>query len=236
RSRRATTNNLNIARYAIKEITGRLENDEGVWTGSRNKDIQKNIRQFLFKAIHGALRVGDYWTNIPIYEHRAKCTHCQNESENLEHILLECNKNASSVIWKLAKNTWPTKYGPWPQITLGTILGCGNIKLSPRRNNDQQQEKPEKGPSRLMRIILTESAHLIWTLRCDATINGTEHTARGIKKRWTAKINKRLQLDRMIARKTDRTKPSKSLSTPHGKTQLQQTVPYQQTGPSPSRF
>ncbi|KAG1876108.1 hypothetical protein C8R48DRAFT_811459 [Suillus tomentosus] len=70
----------------------------------------------------------------------------------------------------------------------------------------QQWETQEKGASRLLRILISESAHLIWVLRCDTTINGTNHTERAIKNRWMSKINQRLQLDRMIGRKLIRTK------------------------------
>jgi hypothetical protein len=48
----------------------------------------------------------------------------------MEHILINCPENTQSMIWNLVKTTWPDKNGPWPQITLGTILGCRNITLT----------------------------------------------------------------------------------------------------------
>ncbi|KAG2748708.1 RnaseH-domain-containing protein [Suillus brevipes Sb2] len=218
--RRATTNYLDITRYAIQDITGQLETNENIWKGNENKDIPKNIRQFLFKALHGAHRIGEYWSNIPTLEIRAKCAHCHDDIENMEHILTNCPANAQSTIWKLAETIWPSTNGPWPQLTLGTILGCGNITLTKQRTNSlqsqQEQEhrphpEPMKGASRLLRILIAESAHLIWTLRCDTTINGTTFTKENIKSRWQANINKRLQCDRLTARKITRTKAFENL-------------------------
>lgn len=58
-------NNLEIIRYVIQSITGHLETDVNIWQGCRNKDIPRNIQQFIFKAIHSAHRIGDYWTTSP---------------------------------------------------------------------------------------------------------------------------------------------------------------------------
>ncbi|KIK36509.1 hypothetical protein CY34DRAFT_94258 [Suillus luteus UH-Slu-Lm8-n1] len=38
-------------------------------------------------------------------------------------------------------------------------------------------------------------------MRCDTTINSTLFTKQTITKRWTSNINKRLQLDRLTARR-----------------------------------
>ncbi|KAG1822461.1 uncharacterized protein BJ212DRAFT_1262912, partial [Suillus subaureus] len=56
--------------------------------------------------------------------------------EDMEHILVDCPENAQSTIWDLAKNIWPTANGPWPRVTLGTILGCENITLTHQRTNN----------------------------------------------------------------------------------------------------
>ncbi|KAG2147797.1 uncharacterized protein EDB93DRAFT_1085318 [Suillus bovinus] len=124
--------------------------------------------------MHGAHKIGEYWSKIPTYEHRAKCTHCNADNESLEHILINCPNNTSSLIWSLAKRTWPLKFGNWPRISIGTVLGCGNINLPPltRQNNppdNQPANNSQKGASRLLKILISESAYLIWTMRCDRT-------------------------------------------------------------------
>ncbi|KAG1877872.1 hypothetical protein DFJ58DRAFT_902831 [Suillus subalutaceus] len=164
--RRKTTNNLDVTRYALQELTGQLETDSTIWTNSRHRDIPRKIRQFLFKVLHGAYKIGDYWTNIPTYEHRARCANCNADDESMEHILTECPSNT--------KDIWPENFGAWPRINIGVILGCGSA-------------------SRLLKILIAESAYLIWTMRCDKTIL------------WSSIISKRLQLDRLTARKINRT-------------------------------
>ncbi|KAH7918118.1 hypothetical protein BV22DRAFT_1012614, partial [Leucogyrophana mollusca] len=52
---------------------------------------------------------------------------------------------------------------------------------------------------RLLRILISESAHLIWALRCARVIGGNTHTENAIRSRWTNSINKRLQADRSTA-------------------------------------
>ncbi|KAG1814854.1 hypothetical protein DFJ58DRAFT_644036, partial [Suillus subalutaceus] len=57
---------------------------------------------------------------------------------------------------------------------------------------------------RLLRILISESAYLIWVLRCECVIQGVTQTDKQIMRRWTKTIDNRLQLDRMLASKTKR--------------------------------
>ncbi|KAG1839037.1 hypothetical protein DFJ58DRAFT_644578, partial [Suillus subalutaceus] len=57
------------------------------------------------------------------------------------------------------------------------------------------------GASRLLRIIISESAYLIWVLRCERVIQGILQDEEKTKRRWMNAIDKRLQLDRVIASK-----------------------------------
>ncbi|KAG1732697.1 RnaseH-domain-containing protein [Suillus occidentalis] len=230
----ATTCNLDLTRYAIEDLTGHLENDAAIWKGCRNKDFTRKIRQFLYKAIHNAYRIGEFWTNIPTYEQRAQCSHCQTDIETLEHIMLECTSNARTKIWTLAENIWPEKYGDWPQIRIGTILGCGSISTTPlNRSNNENQDQLEQhhldhkqGEERLLRILISESSHLIWVLRCDRTINGTQHSEESITKCWYTTLNKRLQIDRITAKRIKRTEKFKNLVTKTWSNIITTNTPY----------
>ncbi|KAG1820142.1 uncharacterized protein BJ212DRAFT_1338228 [Suillus subaureus] len=45
----------------------------------------------------------------------------------------------------------------------------------PRNDTENRQNKQsKKGTSWLLRILISESVHLIWVLRCEKTISGTE--------------------------------------------------------------
>ena len=103
--------------------------------------------------------------NIDGYEERETCATC-NETESMSHILTQCKEKHTQLIWELAKTLWPHQNIPWPEVNMGTILGCGCINLRPgrlRRNNQRQNKKiTHRGPTRLSQIILSKSAYLIW--------------------------------------------------------------------------
>ncbi|KAG1726449.1 hypothetical protein EDD22DRAFT_764255, partial [Suillus occidentalis] len=68
-----------------------------------------------------------------------------------------------------------------------------------------------KGASWLLRILISESAHLIWVLRCEQVIQDRTHTRQNITKRWIHSINHRLHLDRITASKIKRNKKTENL-------------------------
>ena len=126
--RQTTTRNLRLTRMAIKRVTGGLETDAAIWKNIRKTTIRPLIQQFLYRTMHGTHLVGKYWRHINGYEARETCTAC-NETESMSHILTQCNETSTQLIWRLAKTLWPHRNTPWPEITLGTILGCGSISL-----------------------------------------------------------------------------------------------------------
>jgi ribonuclease HI len=88
--RMGTIVNLDLTRWAIKDLSDKLPIDSAIWKSIRNKDITRKIREFLWKSMHNAHKCGKFWNNIPGLEQRATCPVC-NEEESMEHILLECN-------------------------------------------------------------------------------------------------------------------------------------------------
>ncbi|KAG2148793.1 hypothetical protein DEU56DRAFT_729869 [Suillus clintonianus] len=199
---------LDITRYAIKDISNTLETDRSIWKARKNKDLTKKFQIFTYKALHNAFKVGDFWTNIPTFEHRAKCQICEEDTESMSHILTDCNSTARKLIWRLAEQTWPTNIIPWPDISIGTILGCGVISIPHEQNkedpDDKKKAESKRGATRLLRILISESAYLIWTIRCTKVIQGISLDELNITKRWTKAINDRLQIDRIIASKIKR--------------------------------
>ncbi|KAF8133698.1 ribonuclease H-like protein, partial [Boletus edulis] len=195
---RQTLINLDITRYAMKDITGNTETDASLWKNIRHPDIRRPIQAFLYRALTGSLRIGDFWQKIPNYEQRAKCPNCEDQIENLEHILLECNNPERNKIWALLQRIWPDDDDTRLPRSLGQILGCGNIS-SPIQHDDPLQ-MVQLGINRLKRILVSETAHLIWVIRCERVIGGKRHPPSTIETRWTNKINARLEIDRRIAK------------------------------------
>ncbi|KAI0254996.1 hypothetical protein BJV78DRAFT_1345447 [Lactifluus subvellereus] len=128
RPRPTTERNIQTARNAIYEYNGTLETEEYLWKGTRNRTIRTRIQQFLYKALHGTQKIGEFWGNIPNYEERETCDTCD-----------------------VADIVVPDR------------------DLHPRRP-DQPQERSPKGAMRLLQILLSEFAYLIWVLRCEREI------------------------------------------------------------------
>jgi hypothetical protein len=134
---------------------------------------------------------------------RQTCQLCD-ETETMEHILVHCTATPPSTIWDLAKNTWPHAPHLWPEISIGIILGCGTISPpgiaqpgGPEAN--QNYGRVPRGATRLLQILLSESAHLIWVLRCERVIQECTHMPSEIRCRWLHVINVRLTNDKIIA-------------------------------------
>ena len=212
---------LDCTRSALESLNDGPPRDENIWRNVRHPDIRRPIQTFLLRALHGSLKIGDFWERIQNYEQHAQCSVCNETTESLDHILLECPQGHANLIWTNAKSTWPACFGAWPAIHLGTILGCGSLSLPALHQNGH----PNPGRSRLLRILLSESAHLIWVLRCERVIQGTNHSVNAIINRWTNKINHRLTLDRFIATKWNRKPITQKLVENTWTPSLLQTTP-----------
>ena len=215
RLRITTSRNIQLTREAIQNYNNILETDETIWTNMRRNTLQTRVKQFLFKAMHGTQKIGQYWSHIPNNEQREFCTTC-NTTETMEHILTQCRATPRRLIWQLATDLWPHTQIPWPEISLGIILGIGSLS-PPNIENQHNQQIPERrdirtpnprhgGARRLLQILISEAAHLIWVLRCERVIQNTEHrhTEREIEARWLRMINIRLTEDKLKASKIKR--------------------------------
>ncbi|KDQ58375.1 hypothetical protein JAAARDRAFT_716430 [Jaapia argillacea MUCL 33604] len=201
KERRKSVQSLDLVRSNLEEVHGHLESDKAIWAGTRSKDIQRKIGQFLFMAIHQTHKIGTFWTNIPNYEERGRCGECDGEIESMEHILLECQAKERQQIWKMAEDLWPPGRGDWPRMRLGLIMGCGSVKVHAPQE-EGRDPKVDRGATRLMRILISESAHLIWVMRCQRVIQGVALTQDSIARRWQNAVNQRLMTDRVLETRT----------------------------------
>jgi len=114
-----------------------------------------------------------------------------------EHIITECDSTERTTIWEQANNLWKRRYSESLPTSEGAVLGGGlaNFKKS--------NGKPDAAKNRLYRILITESAHLIWVLRCERRIANEDspfnhHAEETVKNRWYKKINERMQIDCLL--------------------------------------
>ncbi|EIW57572.1 uncharacterized protein TRAVEDRAFT_125335 [Trametes versicolor FP-101664 SS1] len=159
----STRRALECAQTAIQAATGARPTEGALWGLLKRDPISRKARDFIWKALHGAHRVGDYWKNIPGYETRAVCAHCD-VADSLEHILVECAAPGRATAWYLAdlllKNRGFSLRGP----SYGLVLGCQALEILNNKGN------LDSGATRLAKIVVSETAYLIWTLRCERVI------------------------------------------------------------------
>lgn len=195
--RRLTITALDMTHHAVKDLNGNTPINEKIWKSIRDPTISHSARGSLWKNMHGAYKIGEHWTSIPNYEHRANCGIC-GDTETMEHIHLRCDRSqAIKTIWKLTRKTWLKREENWPGINYGTILGCNLVHFK------AQNGEPQHGKNRLFTILITEGAHLIWKIRCERAIQRLEdpekhHTKEEIENKWLYAINRWPKFDRLI--------------------------------------
>jgi ribonuclease HI len=188
---------------SLKTLRGRLVTDKEIWHSLRDKTFLPRTSQFLWRAMHNAHRVGHYWTHIPECQDRATCQYC-GEEESLKHILLRRKSPGAEIIWNAAERLWKERELDWPEVSLGSILGCGLVDFK----NDMG--RPSQSTRRLYKILMSESAYTIWIICNDRVISrsGEPLSEAEIINKWTFNINQRLQQDIMLAnRSTTRNRP-----------------------------
>ncbi|KAJ3713932.1 hypothetical protein C8R42DRAFT_592302 [Lentinula raphanica] len=135
--------------------------------------------------------IGRFWdrTEEPW---KGTCAFCGVE-ETMEHILTECRGPGMEEIWSLCEDLWRNKKTEWIRPSFNEIMSCGLTELKDSRNNIS------KGDSRLYRILVSESAHLIWKLRNARVIQGKGFpSTEEILNKWRYQINARLRTDCLL--------------------------------------
>ena len=177
--------NLERAQVTLKDINTKEMTDTNLWLKCRHPDIRRPVQAFLYKAMNGAFCISQFWYDIPQHAHKAHCASCNASPESLDHILVDCDNDAVATVWSVAQQTWLSSFSPWPDVQLSLILGCSSIGLP----LEDDESLIHTGPLRLLRILLSESRHLIWVLCCECTIQGLHHSTNTIKSCWLNKIN-----------------------------------------------
>jgi ribonuclease HI len=189
--RQATQRALSRVEEEDKDIFGLTPTANAIWRSMRHRDISKKARDFLWKHAHGIFRLGSFWNNIPGLEERGTFPLCQNQ-ETFQHIIQECSSTERKTVWKAANRLWKTRYDDDLPTTEGAVLGCGLASFT------RGDGKPDAPKNRLYRILMSESAHLIWILRCERRIRDEDHSERAIYNRWDRKINDRMRVDCLL--------------------------------------
>ncbi|EJD46197.1 hypothetical protein AURDEDRAFT_63497, partial [Auricularia subglabra TFB-10046 SS5] len=180
-------------------LNGRTPTDAQIWQATRHKDISRNVRNFQWKGIHGAHKVGKYFSGMPQpWADYEKCPSC-GVTESMSHILFDCPDSGQELIWELAEEFLEDKV-LWAVPDIGMVWGCALAKPK------DVFGKSNAGAERAYRIVISESAFLAWKIRCEKRIQHEEDpdwmpSSAEIKRRWFEVINTRISHDRLLTSK-----------------------------------
>ena len=108
---------------------------------------------------------------------------------SMDHILAQCPSLSTQKMWFLACQTWPHDPNLWLEIKLGTIIGTGCLSCQQCANYENAAPTPcpmlkDQAKQRLLQIILSKAAHLVWVLRCKHVICNANINKPRICKCW----------------------------------------------------
>jgi len=120
----------------------------------------------------------------------------KNGTESRAHPRVHYFNNHCVVQWngiRLANDLWKMRSNQPLPSSYGGILGCGLAMY-------KKDDKPNTGLNRLLRIVVSESVHLIWKLRCERRIAREDdpqkfQSEHEIHNRWVQAMNSRLMTD-----------------------------------------
>lgn len=196
-ARKRTERMIARTQAAVEGVTGTKQRHETLWKSLHQRKkatVTQKFSAFAWKGLHEGHKVGRFWEHTTMRDSYMPCEQCNIPVESMEHIMLECSVSGQTHVWNLAKEVWRRTGIDWPYITWELILGTTTITLKDGRG------KVSEGRSRLFQMILSESAYLIWLLRCEWRI-GREadpfqlHHKAEVEARWRKIMTKRLRMD-----------------------------------------
>lgn len=130
----------------------------------------------------------------PNFRSRAICP-CDDIVNSLDHILSSCSSPGQRIVWKLVNSVWKAWSGKaLPKQNVSSILG------SPLVNIDGRSKIESVGLFCLYRILVVESAYLIWVLRYKREIRkeNLPFSEEEVMRRWKKMMVSRVDLDKKL--------------------------------------
>ena len=59
---------LDRTRSAVETVNNEPPRDKRIWRNARHPDISRPVQTFLIRALHGSLKIGEFWEKILPYE------------------------------------------------------------------------------------------------------------------------------------------------------------------------
>lgn len=164
------TEQRKVTRLTVERVQATLEHETGraptegmLWKAIRQMTCSRKMRDFFSEMMHDTICVGRYWEYIPGYENGATCVVC-GVVELMEHILTECDAPGQGEVWEEVRKVLSRRGMEPVPVMFGTVLGCMSLDM------EAVVEKPMKETNRLIGIVMSEVAHLIWRIWCERVI------------------------------------------------------------------
>jgi hypothetical protein len=138
---------------------------------------------------------------------RQHCNVC-GDTESMPHILTQCESAPVQLIWNACEELLAARPHQMTRYLSRHHPGLRHDHCPPPQNDDTEHSQTARG---LLQILISESAHLIWVLRCERAMQNKSHTAQEARARWLRQINIRLTDDKIIPTKVKRDKASTRL-------------------------
>ncbi|EJD38925.1 hypothetical protein AURDEDRAFT_30349, partial [Auricularia subglabra TFB-10046 SS5] len=197
--RKSTRLGVARAKAAVFLISDWEPTARQIWSSLRNPALTRNTRNFLWKAIHGAHKVGSYFSKMPPpWKDHAMCPTCRCV-EDMDHIVIACPDGHGKRLWRMAQVFLSHKRVA-TQISIGLVMGCAAVRL-PGLGSGRN-----KTSERAFTIVVSETAFLIWKLRCEKRIEHADDpewriTQNEAEARWVSAIESRLRQDQVLTDK-----------------------------------
>jgi exonuclease III len=176
-----TRKNVEGAIKKLREATGTVATPEDIWMGLKDP-VESKAANFVWRLLHGKVRTGRYFTNIPRYSNLQWCP-C-GQLEEPEHILFDCDMFGVKELWEGIQRVWEkTSDNVWVTPDVEILRGIGAIRLT--NPIDTKRYK----------ILVSEAVWMIWKLRCCRAIGGDPLTLGLMQSKFKETLIKRMRVD-----------------------------------------
>lgn len=159
--------------------------------------IDHSTTYLLWMTMHDVYRIGSKWLNFgPQYHERGYCKYCNDNLEDMEHIMTLCETPGQKEVWDLTRKILEKRGIPWQPPSMANILSC-SVPVFKSGNGIR-----DSGKEQFYQIIMSMSIQIIWNVRCERVIQNddTPFLLTQICNRWLAKVHKCLELDCLMTR------------------------------------
>jgi hypothetical protein len=181
-----TLQNLIRAKDDIEEMTGMRPNDPQLWKGIKRIEPLR-ASDFLWKMMHGRIKCGSWFRNMPQWEDKQYCP-C-GQIEEMEHILLSCQENKTEELWNVIDIIWFKMTGTqFVKPTMGVILGIGSVIIKKKTTEDPAL-------SFLYRVFVLTAVWVIWRNRNERVFNDIKPSQELQVTKWLGELKETIRID-----------------------------------------